>query len=144
MPNIRAIAKFMGGRALVGSPQTEFDFIKSIRTGLPAAVIESVAKSSDFSEDAIYKALPIARRTAARRKATGSRLKAVESELLYRLSCVFVTAVEVLGSSAKTRTWLTQPNRALNGERPIDLLDTGIGFEDVMDVLRRIEFGVYS
>jgi RES domain-containing protein len=32
-------------------------------------------------------------------------------------------------------------NLALGGQRPIDLLDTGIGFEDVTDVLRRIEHG---
>lgn len=144
MPNVKAIAKFMGGRLVVGSPKSQFDFIKAIRDGLPAAVIESVARSSRFSEDVICKALPIARRTVARRKATGEKLRAVESELLYRLSCVFVTATEVLGDEDKARLWLTEVNRALNAERPIDLLDTGIGFEDVMDVLHRVELGVYS
>lgn len=134
----------MGGRAIVGSPKTEFDFILKIREGLPAAAIQSIATSSSLSEEAIYQALPIARRTAARRKASGSLLKSLDSELLYRLSCVFVTAIEVLGTPENAREWLTETNRALNAERPIDLLDTGIGFEDVMDVLRRIEFGVFS
>jgi len=50
----------------------------------------------------------------------------------------------VLGSRAKAREWILTKNRALHGERPIDLLDTAIGFEDVLDVLRRIDFGVYS
>jgi len=144
MPNAQTIAKFMGGKTLVGSPKSDFEFIKVIRTGLPPAVIASVAESSSFSEDEIYRILPIAKRTAARRKATGTRLKAFESELLYRLSCVFVTATETLGNAEHARFWLMESNRALNSERPIDLLDTGIGFEDVMDVLRRIEFGVYS
>lgn len=144
MPNAQAIAKFMGGKSLIGTPKSEFEFIEVIRTGLPPAVIKSVAKSSSFTEDEIYRMLPIARRTAARRKATGTRLKALESELLYRLSCVFVTAIETLGDASKARIWLLESNRSLNGEQPINLLDTGIGFEDVMDVLRRIEFGVYS
>ena len=144
MPNFQAIAEFMGGESIVGSPKSEFEFIKVIRTGLPPRVIETVAKSSSFSVDEIYQVLHIARRTVARRKATGDRLKALESERLYRLSCVFVTATEVLGDVSKARDWILKSNRGLAGERPVDLLDTGIGFEDVMGILRRIEFGVYS
>lgn len=144
MPNSQAIAEFMGGESVVGSPKSEFEFIKVIRTGFPPRVIETVAKSASFSVDEIYQVLRIARRTAARRKATGTRLKALESERLYRLSCIFVTATEVLGNASRARSWVLEPNRGLDGERPIDLLDTGIGFEDVMDILRRIEFGVYS
>lgn len=144
MPSSQAIAEFMGGKSVVGSPKSEFEFIEAIRTGFPPRVIETVAKSSSFSVDELYQVLRIARRTAARRKATGTRLKAVESERLYRLSCVFVTATEVLGDVSKARAWLLESNRGLNGERPIDLLDTGIGFADVVDILRRIEFGVYS
>jgi len=144
MPNAQAIAEFMGGKSLVGSPKSEFEFIKLIRTGVPAAVIKSVAQSSSFSVEEIYRALPINRRTAARRQASGDRLKALDSELLYRLSCVSVMAAKTLGDAAKAKSWLLESNRSLGGERPIDLLDTGIGFADVMDVLRRIEFGVYS
>ncbi|MCR9293382.1 MAG: MbcA/ParS/Xre antitoxin family protein [bacterium] len=55
-----------------------------------------------------------------------------------------VTAADILGERDKAREWLLAENRALYGNRPIDLLDTAIGFEDVMDVLQRIEYGVYS
>lgn len=144
MSNSRAIAEFMGGESVVGSPTSEFEFIKVIRTGFPPRAIETVAKSASFSVDEIYDVLRIARRTAARRKATGTRLKALESERLYRLSCIFVTATEVLGDASRARNWVLESNGGLNGERPVDLLDTGIGFEDVMDILRRIELGVYS
>lgn len=144
MTDIQAIARFMGGRKIVGTPKSEFDFISKIRVGLPAAAIESVSKSSSFSKEFIYKALPIARRTVARQIASGGLLKPFDSELLYRLSCVFVAAKQVLDTAENARQWMTEENRALHGERPLDLLDTGIGFRDVMDVLRRIEFGVYS
>ena len=128
----------------MGSPKSEFDFIEIIRAGLPAEVIQRVVDSSQVSEDEICTALRIAKRTAARRKANSSRLKASESELIYRFSQVLVTAQEILGEKEKARHWLLTENVALHGERPLDLLDTGIGFEDVMDVLHRIEFGVYS
>ncbi|MEM7384101.1 MAG: antitoxin Xre/MbcA/ParS toxin-binding domain-containing protein [Verrucomicrobiota bacterium] len=144
MENIRSLTRFMGGSAVVGSPRSEFEFIEIIRAGLPSEVIQSVVESSDVSEEVLYKALRIAKRTVARRKAASARLKASESELIYRFSCVLVAAREVLGDKGKARRWMLSENRALNGQRPIDLLDTGIGFRDVMDVLRRIEFGVYS
>lgn len=144
MENIRSLARFMGGSSVVGSPRSEFEFIEIIRGGLPSNVIPSVVQSSAVSEEVICKALRIAKRTAARRKANSARLKASESELIFRFSRVSVAAKEILGDKDKARTWLLAKNTALHGERPIDLLDTGIGFEDVMDVLRRIEFGVVS
>jgi len=144
MENIHALTCFMGGSSVVGSPRSEFEFIEIIRLGLPSDVITSVVKSSAVSEEVLCKSLRIAKRTAARRKANSERLKASESELIYRFSQVLVTAKEILGEKDKAREWLLTENTALHGERPIDLLDTGIGFEDVMDVLRRIEFGVHS
>ena len=144
MENVKALTKFMGGVSVVGSPQSEFEFIEIIRKGLPSKVIGCVIKSSDVSEEQLYNSLRIAKRTAARRKASASRLKAGESELIYRFSSVLVTATDILGDRDKAREWLLSENRALNGERPIDLLDTGIGYEDVVNVLYRIQFGVYS
>ena len=40
--------------------------------------------------------------------------------------------------------WLKQPNRALQGETPLSVLDTDIGSEMVTDLLGRIEHGVFS
>lgn len=144
MENVKELTEFMGGRSVVGTPKSDFEFIKIIRTGLPSKVIACVVKSSAISEEVIYKSLRIAKRTAARRKATATRLKPAESELVYRFSKVLVTAAEILGDRDKAREWLLAENRALYGNRPIELLDTAIGFEDVMDVLHRIEYGVYS
>lgn len=144
MENLKELTTILGGASVVGSPQSDFELIKVIRKGLPSKVIKSVVKSSAVSEEVIYKALRIAKRTAARRKASAVRLKASESELIYRFAKVLVAATDILGDRDKAREWLLTTNHALNGERPIDLLDTGIGFDDVMDVLHRIEFGVYS
>ena len=144
MENVKELAKLMGGRSVVGCPKSDFEFIEAIRHGLPSAVIENIVKASSISEDVIFTSLRIAKRTAARRKATSSRLKPAESELIFRFGKVLVAATEVLGERGKAREWLLTENRALFGNRPIDLLDTSIGFEDVMDVLYRIEYGVYS
>lgn len=144
MQSIQSVAQFMGGAAVLGAPQSEFDFVEIIRAGLPSNAIKSVVLSSEISEEELCRSLRIAKRTVARRKVGSARLKASESELLYRFSRVLVAAREVMGDNQKAKNWLLAENRALHSQRPIDLLDTGIGFEDVMDVLRRIEFGVYS
>jgi putative toxin-antitoxin system antitoxin component (TIGR02293 family) len=41
-------------------------------------------------------------------------------------------------------SWLKRPNRGLNGHVPVDLLDTDTGTEQVVELLDRIEYGVYS
>ena len=53
MEDIKALAKFMGGASVVGSPKSDFEFIKIIRLGLPSNVIECVVQSSAVSEDVI-------------------------------------------------------------------------------------------
>ena len=85
-------------------------------------MIAHVAVSSSLTEDEILRALRIPNRIAARRKASALPLKPLASELIYRLSKVVVTATDVLGSRAKAREWILAKNRALHGERPIDLL----------------------
>jgi putative toxin-antitoxin system antitoxin component (TIGR02293 family) len=50
----------------------------------------------------------------------------------------------MIGEEEKAGEWLRTPNRALGGERPLDLLDTDVGAREVEDVLGRIAYGVYS
>ena len=144
MENITLIRQYLGGRKLIGSPETELDFIPLIREGFPFTVFTSLRDRSKLSEDIIYGSLRIAPRTAARRKQHAARLKPSESELLLRLARIFAAATDVLGSEEKARKWLVSENRALGGAVPIQLVDTGIGFQQAMDVLKRIEHGVYS
>lgn len=142
MENVAAINEVLGES--VGSPKNDLDWVKLIRRGFDVHAVQSASKLVPMSEDLIWGSLRIARRTIARRKSAGERLKAHESELFLRLIRVFVHANEVLGAPDKAERWLKRPNRALNGECPIDLLDTDIGFEEVMAVLTRLEHGVFS
>jgi putative toxin-antitoxin system antitoxin component (TIGR02293 family) len=144
MEDITVVRQYLGGAKAIGSPESDLDFVGIIRKGFPVSVFRALCARAGMSEEAIVDSLGIARRTAARRKRQGARLKPIESELLLRLARVLVAATGVLGSEAKARAWLVAENRALGGREPIKLLDTGIGFQDVMDVLKRIEYGVYS
>jgi putative toxin-antitoxin system antitoxin component (TIGR02293 family) len=144
MENISNVRQYLGGAKAIGSPETELDFVPIIRKGFPVSVFKSLGDQAELSEETICRSLRIARRTAARRKQRGARLKPAESELLLRLARVLAAATDILGSRAKAREWLLAPNLALGSVPPIQILDTGIGFQQVIDVLKRIEYGVYS
>ncbi len=144
MENLILVRKFLGGSRVIGSPESELDFVPIIRKGFPFSVFTSLRDRAKLSEETIWGSLGVAKRTAARRKERSARLKSNESELLFRLARVLAAASEILGNAEKSRDWLVTANRALGGAVPIALLDTGIGFQEVMDALKRIEYGVYS
>jgi putative toxin-antitoxin system antitoxin component (TIGR02293 family) len=144
MENIALVRQILGGKSAIGTPETELDFVPIIRKGFPYSAFSSLREKAQLSEEAIWESLGVAKRTAARRKESKTRLKSTESELLFRLARVLAAATDVLGSNEKAREWLLARNRALGGAIPLGLLDTGIGFQEVLDVLMRIETGVYS
>jgi putative toxin-antitoxin system antitoxin component (TIGR02293 family) len=110
---------------------------------LRVSAIDAVVDELDVPKGTLLPTLRIARRTMERRKVTG-RLSPEESERLYRLAKVLASAESVLGSKDKARRWLSNPNRALGDVTPLSLLETEAGADEVMNVLGRIEYGVYS
>jgi putative toxin-antitoxin system antitoxin component (TIGR02293 family) len=57
---------------------------------------------------------------------------------------LFVRAAEILGSKDRARQWLMNPQRALGGQKPLDYADTEPGAEEVMNLLGRLEQGVFT
>jgi putative toxin-antitoxin system antitoxin component (TIGR02293 family) len=53
-------------------------------------------------------------------------------------------AVEVFGDSKKAESWFTQPCLALNDVRPDECFDTMANRHLAMEVLLRIEWGIYT
>jgi len=112
-----------------------------VRTGLPYQALESIRERLGLSlpEAAILLHVPL--RTLARRR-HDRKLDAGESDRLYRLARIAAHALAALGTEAKAAAWLRRPNRALNGEPPLGLLDTDLGARQIEDVLGRLEHGV--
>jgi hypothetical protein len=53
-------------------------------------------------------------------------------------------ATSVFGSEAAVRFWMGQPAFGLSGILPSDLIVTIAGRETVLELLERLDFGVYS
>lgn len=140
MSNLQQVVALLGIRRVV---RTQLEMRPLVRRGLPYRAMERVAKELDLSVDETAKAIGLAGRTMARRKAA-KILDASESERVVRLARALTRAADVLGSREKARAWIRKPNRALHGEQPLALLDTDIGTQAVDDVLTRIEHGVFS
>jgi len=68
----------------------------------------------------------------------------VESDRLVRFLRVATYAEEIFEERDRAIAWLKSPNRALGGQAPLELLDTDAGSEQVVEILTRIDYGVYS
>jgi len=134
----------LGGPAVLKrKPRSDLDWVALIRAGLPAATVDAVTRAVHLSQAELGSTLGIPERTLARRKKEGV-LNTEESAKLLRLARTLRRASEVFEDVAAALDWLKSPNRALGGVTPLSLLDTELGAESVMDVLGRIEHGVYS
>lgn len=138
------IESILGGPAVLKrKPRSAMDWVSLIREGIPAAAVDSVTRAAHLSQAELGATLGIPERTLARRKKEGV-LSVEESAKLLRLARTLGRAAEVFEDTDAAIDWLKSPNRALGGVTPLSLLDTDLGAEGVMDVLGRIEHGVFS
>jgi putative toxin-antitoxin system antitoxin component (TIGR02293 family) len=141
--SVSRVTAYLGGRpVLKRAVHSRLDLVPLVRAGLPYAALEAVGQKLQRSVESTAASLQLPIRTLARRKAAG-RLDARESERVVRLAEVAAWAGQIFGESG-ARRWLEEPNRALGGATPLEMLDTDVGAEAVRDVLGRIEDGVFS
>lgn len=142
-----AIALRLGGQKVIGRRiETDAELIDAVREGLPAESLDSVfeyLQEEQIPQSVVYRVIGSGR-TLQRKRSSGSTLSPMESDRLARLARILVRAEEAFTSGAMSRRWMAQPNRALGGARPIDLLDSDTGTLSVERLLGRIEHGVYS
>lgn len=142
-----AVAKKLGGKRVLRREITsELELAEAVRAGLPFQSLDSLlAELAGWagSQADVYRVVGSAR-TLQRKRSARTDLSVDESDRLARLARLVVRAEEALGDAEKARHWLTQPNRALGGQRPLTLLDSDAGALAVERVLGRIEHGVYS
>jgi len=111
-----------------------------IREGLAVATAYAALEDGRLSLSELDR-LAIARKTLAHRNTLG-RLTAEQSDRLDRLLRMIALAEQVFGDRPKAAAWLRRPTRPLEGEAPLDLLDTDRGCRLVEDLLDRISHGI--
>jgi putative toxin-antitoxin system antitoxin component (TIGR02293 family) len=118
--------------------------LEAVRQGLPIVTFKQVANYCQLSDAQMSRVVGASGRTIMRLQKENKPLSAAWSDRLYRLARIVVQAETVFEGSQAAHSWLKRPNRALNGQTPVDLLDTDAGTQQVSELLERIEYGVYS
>jgi putative toxin-antitoxin system antitoxin component (TIGR02293 family) len=142
-----AVSKKLGGRSVLRrTVSSDLDLADTVRAGLPSAALDHILEELDgyLESNAQVYELVGSTRTLQRKRSTKARLSPGESDRLVRFARMIVRAEEAIGDEAKALRWLITPNRALEGQRPLELLDSDAGTVAVEQVLGRIEHGVYS
>ncbi|MBC5801263.1 MAG: DUF2384 domain-containing protein [Candidatus Eremiobacteraeota bacterium] len=86
----------------------------------------------------------VSRATGSRKRGQRGPLRPLPSDRAFRLASIYGFARRVFEDDENASAWFKEPNRALGGERPLDLLDTEVGTQQVFRVLYRLEHGIYS
>ena len=63
---------------------------------------------------------------------------------LHRSEEVWTRAIDVMGSADLAMQWLSKPAIALNRQKPIEMMITPEGAEQILDLLFGLDYGVYT
>jgi putative toxin-antitoxin system antitoxin component (TIGR02293 family) len=139
------IVDVLGGKSALGmrGEVETIDLHNRIREGLPYRALENVVERFGLPKGTLSIVLALPASTEVRRKRE-KRLSGSESDRLYRVARVLAHARRTFGSDDAASAWLREPNRALGGSTPLDLLETDLGSDEVETVLGRLDYGVIS
>lgn len=141
------IIALLGGQRLIKYEiKKQFDWIELVRIGLPGKVINILAKNISFSEQEISNVIHISSRSLQRwTKETKNKILDREtSAKTVELAALFSKGRSVFGSIEAFTQWLRLTNSALENKKPIEFLDTSIGFDLINDELGKIEYGIFA
>lgn len=117
--------------------------VKVLRNGLPYKAYSHLSARKDLGADSLLPILGISIATLKRR-AKEKAFSRSESNNLYRFARLLAEASNVFNSRDKAIAWFKSPNRALSGDTPLFRLETEIGYQQVVDLISRIKYGIYS
>ena len=128
---------------MLNEPVSGFDFLIASGKGVPKLSIENLANVMDVPMKDMAVLLSLSYKTLARKKKTDVFGDLVSS-LSIEIANTIAKGLSVFEDSEKLNRWLHKENKALNMQRPFDLLNTPTGIKLVNQILGRIEDGVYS
>jgi putative toxin-antitoxin system antitoxin component (TIGR02293 family) len=112
-----------------------------IRAGLPARAFVGVAEILSLTVDELAGKLGVSPRTIRDQRKKLSRLSSENTEKLVRVARIHRQAGKIFSTNEAISGWLRSPAPALEGARPIDLVDTDFGAREVENVLNGIAYG---
>lgn len=136
------IGGFLKSRSIAraGNPRELSD---EVRRGLSASTIAAL-RDSGYSIDEIARVTANSTRTIQRyllEKRRSERLNLATSDRVVRLATVTLLAARLVGTQEKALAWLRASNRYLGGVAPLEMLETEVGTQTVVQSLYSIAYG---
>lgn len=140
-PNLFAtvLGRAVGQFNFMGS----YELLKLSRQGLPKRGLMALAKKISLTIQEFSNIMHISERTLQRYD-DDAIIKTEYAEKAVELARLYTRGEEVFGSLDKFKVWMKTPLYVFNGEAPVSLLDTSVGFDIVFRELGRIEHGIFA
>lgn len=120
-----------------------FNYMELIRSGIKSSSIASFLKHSNLSQKQLSKIIHLSERTL-QRNSPEKLLDLGASEKLIELCRLFHKGITVFNNKEKLLLWISRTNLPLNKQTPLELMETSLGMDIVLDELIKIEQGVFS
>lgn len=115
-----------------------------IASGVKPETIPQLAKMVMTDVGTICRLTGISKNTISRKLRTNTPLTIQQGSRVYGV-ILALDAARSLNENDNTKSiaWLHQPAKGLGGKMPAELLSTSVGVQAVVDLVGRIEHGVY-
>lgn len=115
-----------------------------IEAGFSFDALERLVKTTGLPLERLRVAVRITSRTLKRRKKE-KKLSPEESDRLVSVSRLLAQTFELFeGNTEAGMRWFQNPNRALNGQSPLQVASTETGAREVEKLIGRLEYGVFT
>ncbi len=117
---------------------------EKVEAGFSFAALERLGKTTGLSLERLRVAVRITPRTLTRRRKE-KKLSPEESDRLVSVSRLLAQTFELFEGNAEAgMRWFQSPNRALNGQSPLQVAATETGAREVENLIGRLEHGVFT
>ncbi len=132
-----------GNKSVKKSLAGAFDLISLSRTGIKKSTLKSLADYLGITMETMSGLLHSSYRNI-QRKDEEELLDTLKTEKVLELAAFAQRGIEVIGSKESFIEWLHSPLLSLGNKTPLHFLDTSFGIQMLINILGRLEQGVYS
>lgn len=138
-------AKYMkqSGYAHLIDLKSNFEKMKQVRSGISKGVLVQIKNHINMDYDSLSIILGTTKTTIHNKK-SDDRFSPTVSEKIVALYDLYEFGYSVFEDKLNFEKWMQTVNRALGYKKPMELLDTIFGIDEVKNLIGRIGHGVYS
>lgn len=122
---------------------TSFEKIDLAEEGISKNSLEEFQKQIGLDQETIAELLSVSKKDLLKKKEE-DKFDLTTSEKIVALAEVYSYGYKVFEDTGKFNHWISRPSSALGGIVPLKLLKTRYGIIEVMRLIGRIDYGIYS